>query len=168
MWCSSRVKDAKLAKKKQSKAEKSSASFEQALAELEAVVHDLENGELGLAEALERYELGVKRLKQCQQLLEKAEQKIEVLTRVDASGRAVTRPYDEAQTGQKRDGNKAASRRDFDDDDDLNEAFESDSGDAARNDDNSDLDEDSDVSAADLPDQSDIDDFRGGREPGLF
>ena len=45
-------------------------SFEQALASLEQIVHDLEEGRLGLAESLARYEEGVKLLKQCHGLLE--------------------------------------------------------------------------------------------------
>lgn len=67
-------------------------SFEQSLAELEAIVHDLEDDKLGLAGALGRYEEGVKHLKNCYALLTQAEQKIEVLTGVTASGEAITEP----------------------------------------------------------------------------
>ena len=49
------------------------ATFEHSLAELEAIVHQLEDGELGLAESLARYEQGVKHLKHCYQLLQTAE-----------------------------------------------------------------------------------------------
>ena len=70
-------------------------SFEAALASLEAIVHDLEDGELGLAEALARYEQGIKHLRHCYDLLEQAERKIELLTGVDSEGRAKTVPFAE-------------------------------------------------------------------------
>jgi exodeoxyribonuclease VII small subunit len=72
------------------------ASFEASLAALEAAVHDLEDGQLGLAEALARYEQSVKHLKHCYQLLESAEQKIELLTGVGEDGAASTEPFVEA------------------------------------------------------------------------
>ena len=49
--------------------------------ELEKIVAELESGKLGLSDALARYEEGVKHLKGCQQLLEMAERKIELLER---------------------------------------------------------------------------------------
>jgi exodeoxyribonuclease VII small subunit len=70
-------------------------SFEAALASLEAIVHDLEDGDLGLAEALARYEQGIKHLRHCYDLLEQTERKIELLTGVDAEGRAKTVPFAE-------------------------------------------------------------------------
>lgn len=70
-------------------------SFEQALAKLESIVHGLEDGELGLAEALGSYEEGVKLLKQCYGLLERAERRIELLSGVDAEGNPVTQPFDD-------------------------------------------------------------------------
>lgn len=70
-------------------------SFEAALASLEAIVHDLEDGDLGLAEALARYEQGIKHLRHCYDLLEQAERKIELLTGIDAEGRAKTVPFAE-------------------------------------------------------------------------
>jgi exodeoxyribonuclease VII small subunit len=69
-------------------------TFEHSLAELEAVVHDLEEGQLGLADALARYEQGVKHLKHCYQLLEVAERKIELLTGVGDDGSPCTEPFD--------------------------------------------------------------------------
>src|SRR5207244_8599980 len=71
-------------------------NFEHSLAALEAIVHDLEEGQLGLAEALGRYEQGVKHLQQCYQLLEAAERKIELLTGVAADGTAKTESFDES------------------------------------------------------------------------
>jgi exodeoxyribonuclease VII small subunit len=74
-------------------------SFEQALARLEAVVHELEEGQIGLAEGLARYEEGIGLLRQCYSLLENAERRIELLSRVGMAGEAITEPFDEsAQT----------------------------------------------------------------------
>ena len=70
------------------------ACFEESLAEVEKVVHDLEEGRLGLGEALARYEQGVKHLKQCYQLLEDAERKIELLVGVEEDGTPITEPFD--------------------------------------------------------------------------
>ena len=72
------------------------ANFEHSLAELETIVHDLEEGQLGLAESLARYEQGVKHLKHCYQILEAAERKIELLTGVAEDGSALTAPFDES------------------------------------------------------------------------
>lgn len=73
-------------------------SFEQSLEELEQTVRQLEEGQLGLAESLASYELGVERLRECYQLLERAERRIELLERVDTDGEPVTRPFDAAAT----------------------------------------------------------------------
>ena len=73
--------------------------FEDSLAELEAIVHDLEEGQLGLAEALARYEQGVKHLKNCYQLLQEAERKIELLTGVTDEGVPLTQPFAEEAAG---------------------------------------------------------------------
>lgn len=73
-------------------------TFEQALAELEQAVHDLEEGRIGLAESLARYEQGVRLLKLCHGMLESAERRIEVLLGVDAEGNPVTAPFDDQPT----------------------------------------------------------------------
>jgi exodeoxyribonuclease VII small subunit len=83
--------------KKKTKANKAaSPSFEQSLAELEAIVADLEGGDLGLAAAVARYESGVKHLQACYQLLDRAERRIERVTGVDAEGNPATEPFDDA------------------------------------------------------------------------
>ena len=53
--------------------------FEEHLAELESIVEELESGDLSLDASLERYEEGVKRLKQCYDLLRSAEAKVKLL-----------------------------------------------------------------------------------------
>ena len=75
----------------------SAPSFEEALQRLEAIVGRLENGQLTLAEALADYEEGVRHLKTCYDLLQRAERRIELLQGVDADGRAIAEPFaDEA------------------------------------------------------------------------
>ena len=92
------------------------ANFEHSLAELESNVHDLEEGQLGLAEALGRYEQGVKHLKHCYQILEAAERKIELLTGVAEDGSPCTEAFDESQepltesVGRRRRARKAAQK----------------------------------------------------------
>lgn len=66
-------------------ASKTPLSFENALSELEALVKQLEMGDLPLADALDAYEKGVKLSKQCQQLLDKAELKIQKLAGTSSS-----------------------------------------------------------------------------------
>jgi exodeoxyribonuclease VII small subunit len=86
-----------MAKKKTTSRDECAASFEQSLEELEKIVAELESGKLGLSEALARYEQGVKHLKGCQELLEQAERRIELLSGFDADGNPITEPFDEAE-----------------------------------------------------------------------
>ena len=87
-----------------------SACFEDALEQLEDIVHRLEDGQIGLAEALAQYEQGVKLLRHCHQLLENAERKIEVLSRVTPEGDDVNQPWDDAATSLE-EKTKVRSRR---------------------------------------------------------
>jgi exodeoxyribonuclease VII small subunit len=73
-------------------------SFEDALKRLEEIVHALEEGELGLSDALERYAEGVKLLRQSYELLQRAERKIELLSGIDAEGNPITQPFDDTAT----------------------------------------------------------------------
>lgn len=83
-------------------------NFEESLGALEQVVHDLEDGELGLSDSLARYEQGIKHLKQCYQMLESAERRIELLTGIGEDGSALTEAFDESNeplaesTGRRR------------------------------------------------------------------
>jgi exodeoxyribonuclease VII small subunit len=85
--------------------------FEDALAELENIVHQLEEGQLGLAEALARYEQGVKHLKHCYALLQQAEQKIELLTGVKEDGTPITEPFGEAEPSTGETVGRKRARR---------------------------------------------------------
>jgi len=55
-------------------------SFETALSRLEQIVVALEKGDLSLEESLKLYEEGISRARLCQERLEAAEAKIEVLS----------------------------------------------------------------------------------------
>jgi exodeoxyribonuclease VII small subunit len=67
--------------------------FETALGELEQIVQQLESGMLGLEPSLARFEQGIALLRRCYETLEKAEQRIELLTGFDADGNAVTAAF---------------------------------------------------------------------------
>ncbi|OHB82275.1 MAG: exodeoxyribonuclease VII small subunit [Planctomycetes bacterium RBG_16_64_12] len=67
-------------------------SFEEALEQLEATVHQLEEGEIGLNESLKQYEKGVNLLRRCYDLLRAAERRIEFLSGVDAQGNPISEP----------------------------------------------------------------------------
>jgi exodeoxyribonuclease VII small subunit len=60
--------------------EKSPVAFEEALAELESIVDTLEKGDLTLEQSLAAFERGVKLTRTCQKALDKAEQKVRILT----------------------------------------------------------------------------------------
>lgn len=55
-------------------------SFETALVRLEQIVGSLEKGDLSLEDSLKLYEEGIARARFCQERLEEAETKIEVLS----------------------------------------------------------------------------------------
>lgn len=54
--------------------------FEKSIAELEAIVTQLENGELSLEDALTQFEKGITLARKCEETLTQAEQKIELLS----------------------------------------------------------------------------------------
>jgi exodeoxyribonuclease VII small subunit len=56
-------------------------AFEEALGQLDDAVAALEDGQLSLAEALARYEEGVRLAARCQQLLDEAALRVQVLQR---------------------------------------------------------------------------------------
>lgn len=70
---------------------KPAIAFEAAVAELENVVGQIEQGELTLEESLRRFERGVALVGICQTLLREAEQKVEQL--VDRGGQTVVVPF---------------------------------------------------------------------------
>jgi exodeoxyribonuclease VII small subunit len=66
--------------------------FEQSMQKLEALVKQLEAGTLPLEEALTAFQEGVGLVKQCQTLLARAEQKVDVLIKANADG-VETKPF---------------------------------------------------------------------------
>ena len=67
-------------------------TFEQAIERLEKIVADMEAAELPLEDVLKRYEEGTRLVRFCNQKLEEAEKKIEILTR-KADGTVGTEPF---------------------------------------------------------------------------
>jgi exodeoxyribonuclease VII small subunit len=82
-------------------------TFETSLEELERIVRELEQGELPLEKSLELFEQGVKLSRECQDRLNQAERRIEVLMR-DNQGRPTIKPF-ESET----DLNSADKDQDF-------------------------------------------------------
>jgi exodeoxyribonuclease VII small subunit len=58
----------------------SDKEFEASLKKLEQIVRDLESGDIGLNESLNRFEEGIGLYKKCRQTLEGAEKKIKILS----------------------------------------------------------------------------------------
>lgn len=71
---------------------KSSVNFEEAMSELEKLIDEMESGKLSLEESLSAYEKGIQLSRDCQNLLEKAEQKVYLLTE---EGDTHLEPYSE-------------------------------------------------------------------------
>jgi len=68
--------------------------FEEGLKKLEKIVGDLEDGNLSLDEALEKYEEGIRLSKMCAKKLEVAKKKVEVLLKSE-DGSVDLKPFDE-------------------------------------------------------------------------
>lgn len=71
---------------------KASLDFEQSLAELQALVERLENGELSLEESLAAFEQGIALTRDCQGALAQAEQKVQIL--LERDGELAAQPFD--------------------------------------------------------------------------
>lgn len=70
--------------------------FEHSLAQLEAVVERMEQGDLPIEEALKAFEEGVRLTRECQSVLEQSEQKVQLL--MEEQGELKSRPFqDEGQ-----------------------------------------------------------------------
>lgn len=102
-------------KKKEGAAEdQDQPGFEQALEQLQAVVRELESGQLSLEQSLLRYEQGVASLRRCYSTLQAAEQRIRMLVELDENGRVLTKPFAHE-----------ASHRSASEDDDESDEWES-------------------------------------------
>jgi exodeoxyribonuclease VII small subunit len=68
-------------------------TFEESLLDLERIMRELEDGRLGLEDALSRYEQGVGLIKSCYQQLRQAEQRILLLTGIDDEQQPILQPF---------------------------------------------------------------------------
>ena len=104
-----------MAKKKASASDRSKTpeTFEAALARLEKIVHELEEGQLSLSESLKLYEEGTAKLGRCRELLADAEQRIELLVGVDPDGAPETEPFDEESMTLEEKQARRSRRRSF-------------------------------------------------------
>lgn len=67
-------------------------NFEKALAELEKLVEEMEQGELSMEDMLKRFEKGIALTTECQQALQKAELKVKEL--VDKNGKLLEKDFE--------------------------------------------------------------------------
>ena len=67
-------------------------SFEKAMAELETIVSDLENGSIELEESIEKYQRGIQLKKHCDQKLKEANMKIDQIE-IDKNGNVIEKPF---------------------------------------------------------------------------
>ena len=70
--------------------------FETALARLEEIVQELEQGDLPLEQSLKLFEEGIKLSRICNARLEEAERKVEVLLK-DKTGSLKAQPFEEQE-----------------------------------------------------------------------
>ena len=70
--------------------------FETALARLEELVQELEQGDLPLEQSLKLFEEGIKLSRICHVRLEEAERKVEILLK-DSAGNVKVHPFEEPE-----------------------------------------------------------------------
>jgi exodeoxyribonuclease VII small subunit len=68
-------------------------NFEATMLELATLVQDMENGQLDLETTLKQFEQGMQLTKQCQQALQAAEQKVQIL--MEKQGKEILENFDE-------------------------------------------------------------------------
>lgn len=96
-------------------------TFEASLQELEKIVRGLEEGDLSLEKSLELFEEGVKLSRECQERLNQAERRIEVLLK-DEDGNPALQAI-EAEDLREQKQPKIKKRIVFEDDDDDESPF---------------------------------------------
>lgn len=72
---------------------KKSVDFEQSLSDLEALVNQMEQGELSLEESLKAFERGIQLTRDCQERLSAAEQQVQTL--MEQQGQITLQPMAE-------------------------------------------------------------------------
>jgi len=78
-------------------------SFEASLEALEQIVQDLEEGDLPLEKSLELFEQGIRLSRECQERLNQAERRIEILLR-DNQGRVTVSEFEGANAAAEGSG----------------------------------------------------------------
>ena len=71
-------------------------NLEKSLADLEALVEELESGDLPLDKAMKKFEEGIKLTRGCQAALKEAEQKVEILLK-SAGGEETVGEFDASE-----------------------------------------------------------------------
>ena len=71
---------------------KKTVNFEKALAELEKLVEEMEQGNLSLEESLKRFEKGIALTSDCQQALQNAELKVQEL--IEKNGELLEKDFE--------------------------------------------------------------------------
>ena len=69
---------------------KKNFNLEKSLADLEALVEELESGDLPLDKAMKKFEEGIKLTRGCQAALKDAEQKVEILMKTAGGDESLT------------------------------------------------------------------------------
>lgn len=82
--------------------EEKEISFEEAMAELEGIVSQLENGDVPLEQAIELFQQGMKLSGLCTQKLEHMEKKIEML--IETEQGIVKQPFSLTDTEKEENG----------------------------------------------------------------
>lgn len=74
--------------------EKKEEKFEVVLEKLQGLVRELESGECSLEDSIKKFEEGMALSKSCQERLNQAEQRIEILLKADKNG-VSTKPFED-------------------------------------------------------------------------
>ena len=82
--------------KREQKNASAATNFEGQLASLERIVRELERGDLPLEQSLELFEQGVRLSRECQERLNEAERRIEVLLR-GGDGSTIAAPFESGE-----------------------------------------------------------------------
>jgi len=77
-----------------SKKSTTAPDFEKSLKELEQIVERMEQGELSLDESLKQFERGIALTRSCQNALQAAEQKVEILLKKTGADEFAAEPFD--------------------------------------------------------------------------
>lgn len=84
--------------------------FEESLKKLEKIVQDLEDGDIPLDEALEKYEEGIRLSKACAKKLEVARKKVEILLK-NEDGSVELKEFDEKSAEEENNLKEAKKRK---------------------------------------------------------